>query len=57
VAGEKPDVLARLVAAAEAAHTPVEEGTFHSQELHQRDRQAKFGFDQPSAERRGKRQK
>jgi len=42
---EHPDVLARMTAWAKQAHTPVQEGTFHSTEMHQRDRQAKFGFD------------
>lgn len=50
VAREQPEVLARLVRAAEAAHLPVEEGTFQRTDLHQRDRQAKFGFG-PDAQR------
>jgi arylsulfatase A-like enzyme len=50
VAAEHPDVLAKLVNAAEAAHSPVEEGTFSGTEMHERDRQAKFGFG-PNAKR------
>jgi arylsulfatase A-like enzyme len=45
LAQEKPDVLARLQRFAEQAHEPVREGTFASTEMHERDRQAKFGFD------------
>ncbi|MEZ6057716.1 MAG: sulfatase-like hydrolase/transferase [Planctomycetaceae bacterium] len=45
VSAEHPEVLARMIAWATEAHTPVQEGTFHSTEMHQRDRQAKFGFD------------
>jgi arylsulfatase A-like enzyme len=39
----KPDVLAQMIQFAERAHQPVVEGTFESTEMHQRDRQAKFG--------------
>jgi arylsulfatase A-like enzyme len=48
LAAEKPDVLRKLVASAEAAHEPVREGSFASTDLHERDRQAKFGFEQGS---------
>jgi arylsulfatase A-like enzyme len=43
VAGEHPQVLARMTACAEQAHTPAEEGIFHDRSIHERDRQAKYG--------------
>ncbi len=43
VAAEHPDVLAKMTAFAEEAHTPAEEGVFHDREIHERDRQAKYG--------------
>ena len=43
VATNNPEVLAKLQAYAKAAHTPAVEGTFASRELHERDRDAKFG--------------
>ena len=43
VAADHPDVLAKMTAFAEQAHTPAEEGVFHNRELHERDRQAKYG--------------
>lgn len=51
VAATHPEIVARMAAAAHAAHTPVQEGTFARQDLHERDRQAKFGFDQPPPQR------
>jgi arylsulfatase A-like enzyme len=47
LAVEKPDVLARLKSLAQAAHQPAIEGTFHNREIHERDRQAKWGDTQP----------
>lgn len=44
VAKAHPEVLARLVGYAEAAHVPVEPGTFYETARHERDRQAKMGF-------------
>ena len=43
VAGDHPEVLAKLTSLAEAAHEPVQEGTFSSTLRHERDRRAKFG--------------
>ena len=43
VADANPEVLKELVALAESAHEPVQEGVFHSRDLHERDRRAKFG--------------
>ena len=51
LAAAKPDVLAKLVALAEQAHTPAVEGTFSSTDRHERDRRAKYGkHDDPSYE-------
>jgi hypothetical protein len=50
VASDNAQIVAKIEAIAVEAHTPVEEGTFQSTELHERDRQAKFGFDQPAAQ-------
>ena len=56
IAAEHSDVLRKLIRFANEAHEPVQEGTFHNPDIHQRDRQAKFGFDnpQPLRQRRGK---
>ncbi len=43
VATDHPEILAELKRHAEAAHEPVEEGTFFNREIHERDRRAKFG--------------
>lgn len=43
VATAHPEIVARLAALAEKAHTPVREGTFASTARHERDRRAKFG--------------
>jgi arylsulfatase A-like enzyme len=43
IANEHADTLASLKRLAEAAHEPAEEGTFFDREIHERDRQAKFG--------------
>ncbi|QDV85031.1 sulfatase-like hydrolase/transferase [Planctomycetes bacterium TBK1r] len=43
LAKQQPDVLAKMIAHAEASHQPVQPGTFESKELHERDRQAKWG--------------
>jgi arylsulfatase A-like enzyme len=46
----KPDVLNKLSSLASEAHQPVREGTFASNERHERDRRAKFGKqDSPDA--------
>ena len=42
VSAAQTDVLARLKAFAESAHTPVQEGTFASTADHEKDRRAKF---------------
>ncbi len=48
IAAEHADVLNKLTALVDAAHQPVQEGTFASMTLHERDRRAKFGkHDQP----------
>ena len=47
LAAEKAEVLARLKSLAQAAHQPAVEGTVHNREIHERDRQAKFGDTQP----------
>lgn len=49
LAAAKPDVLAKLKGFAEQAHEEAVEGTFHDPAIHQRDRQAKFGFRQKAA--------
>lgn len=46
LASKQVDVLAKIRAFAELAHEPVQEGVFHNREIHERDRQAKFGFRQ-----------
>lgn len=43
VAAQRPEVVAKLAAFAEQAHTPVVEGTFERTDLHEKDRQAKWG--------------
>lgn len=40
---KQPELLAKLKEIAVEAHTPVDEGTFADPDIHQRDRQAKFG--------------
>ena len=51
LAAAKPEMLNKLTLLAAKAHEPVREGTFASNELHQRDRRAKFGKqDQAEAE-------
>jgi hypothetical protein len=52
VAGSHPAILAKMKAYALAAHEPVQEGVFHNREIHERDRQAKFG-DRQSANTTG----
>lgn len=47
LAAEKPEVLTRLKSLAQAAHQPAVEGTFHNRDIHERDRQAKWGDTQP----------
>jgi hypothetical protein len=47
VAAEHVDVLAKIKRIAAEAHTPAEEGTFFNREIHERDRQAKWGDTQP----------
>jgi len=44
LAEKHPDVLAKMKAIAEKAHEDPREGTFHDRAIHERDRQAKFGF-------------
>jgi len=39
-----PDVLAKMKAIAEQAHEEAREGAFHNRAIHERDRQAKYGF-------------
>lgn len=43
LATSQPEMLAKLKRLADEAHEPVVEGTFHNPEIHERDRQAKFG--------------
>ncbi len=43
LAATNPEILAKLQAYAQAAHTPTVEGTFASKEMHERDRAAKLG--------------
>jgi arylsulfatase A-like enzyme len=47
LAGERSDVLAKLKSLAQQAHEPAVEGVFHDREIHERDRQAKWGDTQP----------
>jgi arylsulfatase A-like enzyme len=49
LAAEQPDVLAKMEAFAAAAHQPAEEGVFYDREIHEKDRQAKWGDTQPPA--------
>ena len=44
LAADKPDQLAKMLKMAEQAHEEVQEGEFHDRDIHERDRQAKFGF-------------
>ena len=44
LAAQQPDVLAKMKAIAEQSHEEAREGTFQDRTLHERDRQAKFGF-------------
>jgi hypothetical protein len=44
-----PDVLAKMKAIAEKAHEDPREGTFHNRAIHERDKQAKFGFEKQAA--------
>jgi arylsulfatase A-like enzyme len=43
LAGQEPEMLAKLKALAKQAHTPVQEGVFFDREIHEKDRRAKFG--------------
>lgn len=43
VASENPEILKKMVAHATASHEPWKAGTFHSKEMHERDRAAKWG--------------
>ena len=43
VAEEHREVLAKMVAFAEEAHEPAEEGVYQDRSLHERDREAKYG--------------
>ncbi|MCA9143309.1 MAG: sulfatase-like hydrolase/transferase [Planctomycetaceae bacterium] len=57
VADSQPDVLKQLVDYAAKAHTPAVEGTFHDPDLHERDRQAKFGKFGPAPQEKRKKSK
>ncbi len=48
LAAEHPQLVERIARLAVEAHVPAEEGVFHHRELHERDRQAKFGFRSPA---------
>jgi arylsulfatase A-like enzyme len=49
LAGQQPEKLAPLVAIAQKAHEPLQEGTYARSDLHERDRRAKFGTqDEPA---------
>lgn len=54
LAAEKADVMAKLKAVAQAAHTPVQEGVFFDREIHEKDRRAKYGGNPPAPRRKGK---
>ena len=43
VAEANPEIMKQMIAYAEEAHEPVQQGTFADRTLHERDRQAKFG--------------
>jgi arylsulfatase A-like enzyme len=43
LSAEKKEVLATMISFAKQAHTPAVEGTFFDRDIHERDRQAKFG--------------
>ncbi len=50
LAAKNPEMLSKLTALAAKAHEPVREGSFTSNDRHERDRRAKFGKqDQPNA--------
>jgi hypothetical protein len=51
---ENPEMLAKLQAFAKEAHTPVEEGSFQDTTLHERDKRAKFGGEDPPKKAGGK---
>lgn len=49
IAAQQPELLAKLVAIADKAHTPLAEGTYADIAVHERDRRAKFGtHDEPA---------
>jgi len=50
IAAQKPDELSKLIAIADKAHQPLEEGPYSTLALHNRDRQAKFGKQDEPAE-------
>jgi hypothetical protein len=54
VAADHPDRLAGMKAFAEAAHEDAREGVFYNRAIHERDRQAKFGFSGKAAAPSGK---
>ncbi|MBC8351994.1 MAG: sulfatase-like hydrolase/transferase [Planctomycetes bacterium] len=57
VAASNSEVLQQLVKYAEQAHEPAVEGTFHDREIHERDRQAKWGNRPPPPRRKRKQSK
>lgn len=56
VAADHPGVLEKMVAYAKQSHEPWEPGTFSSKELHERDRQAKWGSKGNPADQKGRSQ-
>ncbi|QEG38568.1 sulfatase-like hydrolase/transferase [Roseimaritima ulvae] len=54
LAKQQPQRLAAMQQLAAAAHEPVEEGTFHNREIHEKDRLAKYGGRRPAPRKRGK---
>jgi len=57
LAAKEPKVLKRLIGYAEEAYTKNKSGSFTTQERHQRDRQAKYGFGKDAKQVNGKKKK
>ena len=51
IAADRPEILKKMLAMAEQAHEPVREGTFANRDLHEKDRRAKWGKNQPRRSR------
>lgn len=54
IAATHSDVLRQMQTYAQAAHEPVREGVFHNREIHEKDRQAKYGDTRTSQKSKNK---